>query len=138
MSRTTRVEPTPLAVGALGITYQATLIDGKTLAFEMAIDGTMDRESLDGELDKLTGAAKRQQAIEELPLVRQSLHTNLATLAEMKRQRAVAAANVQGRVSAANAGRRNPRPVVAGSDEANLKQLDQKVEQYEVTVRRLP
>ena len=124
---------TALAVSGLGITYQATLIDGKTLAFETAIDNTTDREDLDGVLDTFIGAAKRQQAIEELPLVKQSLSTNLQTLRDQERARAEAVAGSQARISVVNSGRRTPREIPEG-DKAAVMQFDQRISQIKAAV----
>jgi hypothetical protein len=132
--KTDAARPTALAVAGLGITYQATLIDGKTLAFETAIDNTVDRPELDGFLDTFIGAAKRQQAIEELPLVKQSLSANTQTLHEQERARARAVADGQARISASNASRRNPRPETPASDVAALAQFDQRISQLKSAI----
>ena len=124
--KATEVVRTGLAVGGLGITYQAALIDGKTLAFETAVDQTMDREELDDYLDTFIGAAKRQQAIEELPLVKQNLATNLAMLRNDEKERAKAIARIEARSTIVSGTRRNPRPPSEG-DQNNLAQFEQRI-----------
>lgn len=126
---------TGVAIGGLGITYQATLIDGRTVAFETAIDLTATQADIDDVLDVIAAATKRQQAIEELPAVRDALSFTLAQLASMKKQRAALVAGHQAKHSAMNANRRNPKPLEAGSTDANLAQIDQTIAATEQKIR---
>ena len=126
-----------VTIGGLGITYQATLIDGKQLAFETAIDNTVDREELDRTLDTFIGAAKRQQAIEELPLVKEALSVNLATLRQKETERAQAIAAQDARAALSemerprgtrrHAGNAN-QPLTAGGPDAAVMQANQMIE----------
>lgn len=128
-----KIEKSGLAIGGLGITYQATIIDGKTLAFETAVDQTMDRKELDEFMDTFIGAAKRQQAIEELPLVKQSLHANKATLAAQIRARAEIIAGAQARMGKANENRRVAREMSDG-DKGSIAQFDQRISQLKTAI----
>ncbi len=119
-----------LAVAGLALTYQATLIDGKTLAFETAVDATMAREDLDGALDDWIGACRRQQAIEELPLVKAGLYANKATLRDQERARAKLGAEIDARQVIE---RRNKRPVPEGAT-AGLQQFEQPIQRLKAAI----
>lgn len=139
--KSTIVTRTGLAIGALGLTYQAELLPGKTLAFETAVDATMGREELDGYMDDWIGACKRQAALEELPLVIQSLHANRMRLRDEEKKRAVLVANSQARerlrASERPHGTRRDRaePLAESGDAANLAQADQMIANVRSAIR---
>lgn len=138
MSDATPVLRTGLAIGALGITYQAELLPGKTIAFETSVDRTMDREELDGFMDTFIGAAKRQAAIEELPLVIQALHANRQQLKDEEKKRAGLVAGMQARQDLRAIerprGTHRAQPIENG-DQANLMQQDQAISRLKAAIR---
>ncbi len=123
-------EKNGLAVAGLGLTYQGTLLDGQTLAFETTVDATMDRKDLDDCLDAWIGACDRQQAKKELPLVKAGLYANKATLRDQERAKAKLAAEIDARQVIE---RRNKRPTPEGAT-AGLQQFDQRIQQLKAAI----
>lgn len=74
------VEARPIEVNALGITYQITLADGRTVAYETRMDATCELADMDELLDRIHDATERQAARVNLPQARAKLkiaHTQL-------------------------------------------------------------
>lgn len=140
MTDATPVVKSGLAIGALGITYQAELLPGKTLAFETHVDRTMDRAELDEVLDTCIGAAKRQAAIEELPLVYQSLHANRLRLKEEEQKLARIETGMKARdalrqMERPHGTRRPQAPAPENGDEAQIAQFTQTIANLRSAIR---
>lgn len=126
-----KVEVRATEIPGMQITFQGPLgPDGLGIAFQVAVDSTIDRRDLDELLDRVGGARRRQAAMEELPIVRQSLAANLKLLETAKREKEVHIARMQGRVTQLGARRRGE---VANSpqDVNALSQHDQRILQIE-------
>lgn len=132
--QTVAVNRRGVAIPGVEITYQATLIDGKQLAFVLAEDATISREDLDELLDRYVGASRRQQAIEELPLVRANLSSNRKLLLLQRRERAKAEGGSHARMALVGSARRNPRPMPVG-DENAVAQFDARIAQIETQIK---
>lgn len=83
------------------------------LAYEAAADQTLSREDLDEMLDRLGGAAERQRAIRDLPMARNRLAKNLASLPATRARLAQAQAQAEAHIAQASANRRNAVPPFA-------------------------
>jgi hypothetical protein len=128
------VKRLPLPVGAMAVTYQITIGDGRTMAFETAVDATVAREDLDGLLDTMGGAAERRQAIFELPLVKANLFANRELLADQEKGRANAIANLQAHVEIRSRGSR-PQAQPVPSDVNAVAQFDDRIAKIKAQIK---
>jgi hypothetical protein len=108
--------------------------DGQTLAFELPVDALLSRPMLDERLDVLTGALRRQRAIEELPLTKASLVTNLGLYAAQRKARATHEAAMNARIAARSANRRVEAEAAAGDVNA-LSQFDARLAQIDGQIK---
>ncbi len=101
--------------------------DGKGMEWTVAVDRTESTEDLNEMLDRITAAHRRQAAIEELPIVKESLYKNRRLLTEAQRERARAEAQAAARIPP---NRRNPQPA-SPQDESRVLQYDQRILQIQ-------
>jgi len=102
----TVVEQVP--VPGMQITFQAPLSpDGKGINFVLALPAEITEGDLDLRLDLIGKATRRQQAIEELPIVKQSLYSNLKLLQTARKEHAAAQARHEAKAAARNKNLRN-------------------------------
>lgn len=113
-------------VPGLRVTYQMQIGDGRVIAYEAAVDSTIDRQDLDELLDRCGGAAERRQAVYELPMVRAGLYTNRELLAAQRKARATTHAQAMARHHSQQQGRRNVIPMAAPDANA-IAQFDQRI-----------
>lgn len=120
-----------IEVPGMTIEFQGPIgADGLGVGFRVAVDSTIGREDLDELLDRVGSARRRQAAIEELPLLQQSLNASLKLLDTAKRERAKHEAQMNGRV-AQLAARRRADVQVTPQDVNALSQHDQRILQIE-------
>jgi hypothetical protein len=81
-----------IAVPGLKIAYQIQIGDGGTplIAYEAAVDSTIDTHDLNELLDRISSAAARQKAIHDLPLSKLRLVQNLDKREKISRDLALA------------------------------------------------
>src|SRR6185503_1198460 len=100
------VEQVP--VPGMQITFQAPVSpDGKRMEFVLACPAEITEGDLDARLDLIAKATRRQQAIEELPIVKQSLHSNIRLLQIARKEHATAVARHEAKAAARNKNLRN-------------------------------
>lgn len=125
---------TATEIPGMRVTYQIAIGDGRTVAYEAAVDSTIAREDLDELLDRCGDAAERRQAVFELPLVRASLWSNRQLLATERVSRARAQAESEGRVAQLSRGRRADVPLPP-SDVNRIAQYDARLLQIEAQIK---
>lgn len=129
-------------IPAMKVTYQAPIApDGQGIAFELAIDSTVDRQELDQRLDLVIGAARRQAAVEELPRIKALIVTKQEALRKDIEGRAAALARQHQNVVTMTGQRRREAP--ARSDDVNaVAQFDARISETRQTIKtaflRLP
>jgi len=117
--------------------------DGKELNFVTFVDALIPLEALNERLDVIAKAGRRQAAIEELPIVKQSLAANLKLLAKEIEARAHAAAALDIKLRVVGGNRRNPDATRHAPQDVNaLAQHDNRITQIrgqiEGTRQRIP
>jgi hypothetical protein len=90
------------------ITLTRTVSSGFQLGFETVVDQTSDKAEIDALLDRMVGAAERQEAIAQLESDIQSLAIDQGTLAGQIRDLARREAEYRDDNERASAGRRGP------------------------------
>ena len=101
------IEVRATEVPGMKIVFQGPLgPDGLGVSFEIAEARDISREDLDELLDRVSGARRRQQAMEQLPLEKQRLSANLKLLKTAEVDRARHKAQMQGRMDRIGARRR--------------------------------
>ncbi len=117
-----------VAIPGMQITFQSPLSpDGKGLNFVIACESTIASGDLDQRLDLIAAAVRRQQAVEELPIVKQSLSANLKLLKTAKKEQATAVARHEAKAATRNKGLRNQVELPA----SDLVQHDNRILQIE-------
>jgi|SRR6185436_1526707 len=89
------------------ITYQITIGEGRTLAFEIGEDTEIGRDGLDATLDLVAKAVDRQKAVYDLPFQEKQLQQCREALIVARRRRADADAALNAHVTQLSATRRN-------------------------------
>ena len=118
------------AVPGMRITLQGPIApDGKSMAWEIVEDQTLDQKDLDEILDRAWSATRRQSAIEELPIVEASLYKCRKLIITARKERAMAAA-AQEAARSSNP-RRNPRVMENPQEATRLAQYDARILQIE-------
>lgn len=119
-----------VAVPGMRITLQGPISpDGKTMAWEIVEDQTASVGDLDELMDRAWSVQRRQSAIEELPIVKESLYKNRMLIVTARKERAMAVA--QQEAARDRTPRRNPREVQNPQDQQRLMQYDGRVLQIE-------
>ena len=119
-----------IAVPGMRITLQGPISpDGKTMAWEIVEDQTADAASLDELMDRAWGVQRRQSAIEELPIVRESLFKNQKLIITARKERAMAVASME--AARDRTPRRNLQANQNPQDAQRLLQYDTRVLQIE-------
>ena len=104
--------------------------DNKGLTFVLAADALIPELELNDRLDVVGRAFRRQAAIEELPIIKQSLYANRKLLATARAEKAAHEARMGGRVEQLGARRRGA--VQATPQDVNaLSQHDQRILQIQ-------
>ena len=130
------VEVRATEVPGMRVTFQGPLSpDGLGIAFEAAVDSTTSRADLDELLDRIGGARRRQAAIEELPIVQQSLHANRELLKTARREKAAHEARMGGRIATLS-GKRRSEVMPNMQDQNALAQHDNRILQIEEQIER--
>jgi hypothetical protein len=124
---------TALPVGAIAVTYQITIGEGRTIAYETAVDSTVDRPELDEILDLVGGAAERRQAIFELPLQKASLRANRELLDLQHKAKRRAEADVSAREAVRGRGGRSVEP--KPSDVNAIAQFDERIAKIQAQIK---
>lgn len=114
---------------------------GHGISFQLAEDVMIAAPDLNELLDRVTGAARRLSYIEELPRLRQLLAMKRQALAEQKKERARAEANMQSNVIRLSQNRRNPAsPTI--QDQNAVAQFDARIaalqQEIGLAERRVP
>lgn len=104
--------------------------DNKGLTFVIAADALIPQLALRERLDVVGQEFRRQAAIEELPIVKQSLEANTKLLETAKRDRAKHQAQMNGRIEQLSAKRRSEAQATP-QDVNALSQHDQRILQIE-------
>ncbi len=128
----------PVAIPGMKVTVQGPISpDGQQLAFEMPVDAMLstNQVALDARLDVLTAALRRQRAIEELPLTKQSLHINRGLLITAREEQAKAVARSLGNVVRLSQNRRREADPLPGDVNA-ISQYDQRILQIEGQIKQ--
>lgn len=97
----------PVEIPGMQITFQSPIgPNGKGMSFVLSADALISREVLDERLDIIAGAARRQDAYEQLLLDRTHLAANLKLLAKAKAALSAAKATIESKVTAINKDKR--------------------------------
>lgn len=74
-----------IAVPGLKIAYHIQIGEGQQIAYEAAVDSTVDQQDLNELLDRLGTAAERRKAIHDLPYAKLRLRQNREKLAKAEK-----------------------------------------------------
>ncbi len=124
----------PVEVPGMQINFQSPIgPSGKIIAFVLGVDALASKEYLDERLDVLAGAARRQDAFEQLRLDQNSLAANRKLLAKAKAARNAAQHGLDAKLTLVGASRRRePDPTkVAPHDVNAVMQHDQRITEIE-------
>lgn len=124
MSDEFRMVPTPIS--GMKIAYQVPVGEGSVIAYEAAVDTTIDTADLNELLDRIGNAAERRRAIYELPMVKAGLYANRQLLTSQREERAKVFATAQAKLQAMQQGRRNVVPM-AMPDVNAIAQFDNRI-----------
>jgi Zn finger protein HypA/HybF involved in hydrogenase expression len=116
------------------ITYQITIGEGRTLAFEIGEDTDIGPEALNKTLDLVAQATARQKAEYDLPFQEQQLIQCRETLEATRKRRAQAAATLDAHVAQLSATRRsNVQPLQ--SDVNAVAEFDKTITNLEAAIK---
>ncbi len=122
-------------IPGMRIVYQQPIgPDGRGISFEVAEDATISKEDLNEMLDRVSGAARRLSAIEELPLIKGKLLTDRELLKDEERRLREAGARLESHVTLLSVNRRK-EAMPPESDTRAIAQLDQAVSDRRSAIR---
>lgn len=107
---------------------------GHGISFQMAEDVTIDEQSLNELLDRVTGAARRLAFVEELPRLRHLLAAKKQSLESQVKERERAVSRATAFVTLKSAGRRQPVEPPA-ADQNSIAQFDARIAQLRIEIR---